>query len=83
MSAREETATVVAEILAEGDGVTNPGPTDIARELAQIRSDALAAAGKRSHLPQPLFWSLFHARLAELKSAKKRVRELEEIFSNK
>ncbi len=83
MGARLDPTAIVVEEVEEESGVSNPGPTDIARELAQIKLDALAAAGKRSHLPQPLFWSLFHSRLAGLKSAKKQVRELEELFSNK
>jgi len=64
-----------------GDGTS--GPSDFARELNQVKADTLAAAGKRSHLPQPLFWSLFHARLAGLKNSKQAVRELEELFSTK
>ena len=73
----------LSEIEVEDELPLEPGPTDIAQELAKIKADTIEAAGKRSHLPQPLFWSLFHARLAELKSAKKQVRALQEIFSIK
>lgn len=57
--------------------------SDFSRALEKIKEDTLAAASKRSHLPQPLFWSLFHAQLASLKAEKKAVRELEELFSQK
>jgi hypothetical protein len=58
-------------------------PSSIAQKLEQIKELTLAAAQRRSHLPQPLFWSLFHAQLAEVKREKKALRELEELFTTK
>ena len=59
------------------------GPSHMAQKLEQIKELTIAAAQKRSHLPQPLFWSLFHAQLAELKREKAAVRELEQLFAVK
>ena len=73
----------VETTIEEADSLDQDGRSDFARELEKIKEDTLAAAERRTHLPQPLFWSLFHARLAELKAAKKTVRELEEIFLQK
>jgi len=79
----ETEVAIVPDEEREEQGCSEPGPSDIARELERIKADTIAAADKRSHLPQPLFWSLFHSRLAEIRSAKKTVRELEELFSIK
>lgn len=79
------------EILSDTQGAVDDSaeqtaaqqPSSIAQKLEQIKELTLAAAQKRSHLPQPLFWSLFHAQLAEVKREKKALRELEELFTGK
>ena len=53
----------------------------IASGLARLKSSALKAAGDRERLPQPLFWSLFHAQLESLKREKELRRLVNSIFT--
>ena len=55
----------------------------IAQEIERLKVATESAAAKREHLPQPLFWSLFGSQIKELRAAKKRDRELREIFEAK
>ena len=52
----------------------------VAREIQRIKSATIEAAEKRDRLPQPLFWSLFHSALKEVRDAKKRKRDLADLL---
>jgi hypothetical protein len=54
----------------------------IARRLDKIRSATIQAAEKRGRLPQPLFWSLFHSEIAQLKKEKELRRLLQEVLNS-
>ena len=54
--------------------------SEIARRLARLRKVTLDAAQKREHIPQPLFWSLFHAELDELRRQKELLRVVDSLF---
>lgn len=56
--------------------------SDIADELSELKKTILRFSQERDRLPQPLFWSLFHSRIAEIKKIKNRCRELEELLGN-
>ncbi len=58
-------------------------PSAIAEKLAKLKSATVAAAASRSRLPQPLFWSLFHAELKEVKREKELARALDSLFGSK
>lgn len=45
-------------------------PSEIAREVSKLQVAVEGAAAKRSHLPQPLFWSLFGAKIREIRDKK-------------
>lgn len=62
------------------DTVAPPGPSAIAAEISRIKHATVEAAAKRSRLPQPLFWSLFHAALDDLRRQKEQQRLLSSIF---
>ena len=69
--------------MADGDdeeGGARRGPTPLAAEVERLRQATVAAAGKREHLPQPLFWSLFRSEVDRLKRQKAVRRALEEVF---
>lgn len=55
--------------------------TPIALELEQVRQATLQAAAKRNVLPQPLFWSLFHSRIKELKKEKSSERAIKQAIA--
>lgn len=56
--------------------------SDIADELSELKRTILRFSQERDRLPQPLFWSLFHSRIAEIKKIKNRCRELEELLGD-
>ena len=60
--------------------MTLPERTFIARRLARLKAATEHAAAKREHLPQPLFWSLFHSQLKEIRAEKERERLLREAL---
>jgi len=53
----------------------------IAARLETLKKATLAAAAKRERLPQPLFWSLFHSQIKEIRASKERLREASELLS--
>lgn len=52
----------------------------IAREIARVHKLTIESAEKRERLPQPLFWSLFHARIAAVRRDKELARLLTSIL---
>ena len=70
------------EDLQEDEGThVVPERSSVAERIERVRSATLKAAEKREHLPQPLFWSLFHAELEEIRKEKKLKRALNDIFN--
>ena len=67
--------------MSDQNDSSRPGKTPLALELEQVRDATLRAAAKRDHLPQPLFWSLFHARIRELKQEKSTERAIKQAFA--
>ncbi len=63
-----------------GEAECEPKQTEIARDLASLKNSVMDAARKRERLPQPLFWSLFHVQIHDIKRRKLRRRLLEQIF---
>ena len=57
------------------------GKTPLALEIEQVRDATLKAAAKRQHLPQPLFWSLFHSRIRQLKQEKHNERVIKQAIA--
>ena len=55
-------------------------PSPLAVEIKDLSEAVGRAAAKRSRLPQPLFWSLFHSRIEELKRKKNKQRILDTIL---
>lgn len=62
----------------QGDTVA---PSVTAKEVKSLRDTVLKFAANRERLPQPLFWSLFNARIADIKKNKERSRVLEELLN--
>lgn len=52
----------------------------VAAQLRKLKSTLFRIAEHRERIPQPLFWSLFHSQLHEIKEEKARVRLLRSIF---
>ena len=70
------------EDLQEDEGThVVPERSSVAERIERVRSATLKAAEKREHLPQQLFWSLFHAELEEIRKEKKLKRALNDIFN--
>lgn len=60
-----------------------PGPREpstFAREVERLKAASLKAARERERLPQPLFWSLFHSKLKDLKREKELKRLLDDLL---
>lgn len=47
----------------------------VSTRLERLRENTLGVIKRRERVPQPLFWSLFHAELAEIKKRKERERK--------
>ena len=72
----------------EGRGVSGPSaddgtlaevdapyqPTAVCLRLDKLRSSALRAIRSRPRVPHPLFWSLLHSELSEIKRMKEKAR---------
>lgn len=61
---------VVSADVDSGGCVLTQEPSELSRDLAQIKQSVLGVAKTREHLPQPLFWSLFHMRIQGIKRKK-------------
>lgn len=48
-----------------------PSASPIAEQLDRLRQNVLKVVATRERLPQPLFWSLFHTQLDQVKAARK------------
>jgi hypothetical protein len=59
-----------------------PGPTELAAKLSRLRDVALKAAEARTRLPVPLFWSLFHSQVRDVRKVRDRERKLRALFLN-
>jgi hypothetical protein len=51
-----------------------------AKEIADLQDRILRLASNRERLPQPLFWSLFHSRISEIKKNKELARLLNDVL---
>lgn len=60
--------------------VANVEKSAIAREIEDLEDTILRLARDRERLPQPLFWSLFNARLRDIKKHKELDRVLRETL---
>ena len=47
----------------------------VSSRLERLRENTLGVIKRRERVPQPLFWSLFHAELAEIKKRKAQERK--------
>lgn len=56
--------------ISSGGCVLTREPSELSRDLAQIKQSVVGIAKTREHLPQPLFWSLFHIRIQRIKRKK-------------
>jgi hypothetical protein len=69
--------------ISESESATEveaPEKSQIAREIEDLQSTVLRFARERERLPQPLFWSLFNARLRDIKKNKELERLLRETL---
>lgn len=55
-------------------------PSYAAREIQRLKTATIEAAEKRERLPQPLFWSLFHSALNNVREQKERERALADLL---
>lgn len=57
-----------------------PGPTELAEKLHRLKKAALSAAERRERIPVPLYWSLFHSQVREMRKAKEKERLLRSLL---
>lgn len=50
-------------------------PSEIASRIQKLKDSSLAVIQRRERVPQPLFWSLFHLELKEVREMRKQKRE--------
>ena len=55
-------------------------PSDVCLSVRRLQGSAMKAIASRERLPQPLFWSLFHSEIAEIKRVKERNRAMRKIL---
>lgn len=68
--------------LMDDDFDDTPGrePSAVARDIENLQTTVKRLASEREVLPQPLFWSLFHTRLASIKKQKEISRVVREVL---
>ncbi|MBP9838495.1 MAG: hypothetical protein KBC84_07250 [Proteobacteria bacterium] len=49
--------------------------SQLSKKVDKLREVSLKAIAARERVPQPLFWSLFHSRLNEIKEKRKSLRK--------
>lgn len=54
--------------------------SEVAYHLQHLKAAVWKTIKKREKLPQPLFWSLFHVEVRELKQRRQKERLLKKIF---
>ncbi len=54
----------------------------LAREVSRLHDASKRAVEKRDHIPQPLFWSLFHSRIKSIKRRKEKDRLVRSVLDN-
>jgi len=64
----------------ESELAVAPGPTEIAEKLTRLKRAMVSAAETRTRLPVPLYWSLFHSQVKEVRKVKARERLLRTLF---
>ena len=52
----------------------------VAKEIQRLKTATIRAAQNRERLPQPLFWSLFHSSLKEVREAKEQERLISDLL---
>ena len=57
-----------------------PEKSAIAKEIETLQETILRLARNRERLPQPLFWSLFHSRISDIKRNKELSRLLKDVL---
>ena len=70
------------EAQSQDDDLNSHGPSDVAQTLAKLKEAGMKAAREREHLPQPLFWSLFHSQIAEVRRKKDMKRALDKLLGD-
>lgn len=59
---------------------TSTERSQTAKEIAALQEKILRLANERERLPQPLFWSLFNSRIAEIRKNKDIARLLNDVL---
>ena len=62
------------------DDTPGKDPSALARDIENLQATVKRLASEREVLPQPLFWSLFHTRLASIKKQKEISRVVSEVL---
>ncbi|MFN8389668.1 MAG: hypothetical protein U0136_05205 [Bdellovibrionota bacterium] len=77
-TASEQTGADALEssLESEESELSEPVKSDLSSKLDRLKSATLKVVHARERLPQPLFWSLFHAELDSIKRKRKKQREL-------
>jgi hypothetical protein len=68
-------------------GMSEEGPKEkdisfVAKEINRLKIATIEASKERERLPQPLFWSLFHSALADVRAAKERDRLINDLLES-
>ena len=57
------------------DALEGPRKTELSSDLDRLKGATLNVIRARERLPQPLFWSLFHAEMLSIKKRRRKQRE--------
>lgn len=74
---KNSTSSQVAEEVQDENGNELSGDTDrsfIAERLDRLKRATLDVVNRRERLPQPLFWSLFHTEVDEIREKRRKER---------
>ncbi len=71
----------VIEVTDEDENAAR-APSEIAIEIERLKKIVTQLASDREMLPQPLFWSVFHSQLDEVRKKKELKRMLNKVFGD-
>ncbi len=54
----------------DGEVVEPPGRTELSERLHRLKKAALTAADRRERIPVPLYWSLFHSQVRDVRKVR-------------
>ncbi len=82
MSDHGDEEGTTADTVKSSEEKEAPVKSGVSKEIERLLSTSAALSRTRERLPQPLFWSLFHSQIRDIKKKKRLDRLLQDIFGD-